>query len=388
MDGIKPKQPLITDVQPEPSVPSPQPDTSVPVNNSENVPEGTPPKVQDEPKQRKKWPWIVLGVLLFIVAMAVGVYMWYKVSLSPVEPGSNQLVSVNVKPGTDAAGLADLLKQKDVIRSSQAFQWYVKMQGVSNKLQAGPYKLSRGSSVPTIVSTITSGKTDTFSLTFLPGDTLSNHRKVLLQAGFSKEEVDAALAKKYNHPLFATKPASADLEGYIYGETYEFPANASVEDVLTRIFDQMYGVVKENNLVAAYKKHGLTLYQGITLASIIQREVASKADSAQVAQVFLLRLKKDMQLGSDVTYQYIADKTGQARDPNLDSPYNTRRFKGLPPGPISSPGKDALLAVANPAKGNYLFFLSGDDDKTYFAHTDQEHQKNIDEHCQKKCQIL
>ena len=132
----------------------------------------------------------------------------------------------------------------------------------------------------------------------------------------------------------------------------------------------------------------MSLYQGITLASIIQREVNAEGDQRQVAQVFLLRLKDDISLGSDVTYQYIADKTGVPRDPGLDSPYNTRVVKGLPPGPISAPGRLALDAVANPATGDYKFFLSGDDDKTYFGRTQAEHEKNIADHCKMKCQIL
>ena len=96
-------------------------------------------------------------------------------------------------------------------------------------------------------------------------------------------------------------------------------------------------------------------------------------------------MKAGMTLGSDVTYQYAADKLGVARDPNLDSPYNTRKYKGLPPGPISSPGLSALQAAAAPASGDYLFFLSGDDNKTYFAHTNEQHEQNILQHCQKKC---
>ena len=93
-------------------------------------------------------------------------------------------------------------------------------------------------------------------------------------------------------------------------------------------------------------------------------------------------------LGSDVTYQYITDKLGVPRDINYDSPYNTRRFAGLPPGPIASPGKDALIAVGAPATSDYLFFLSGDDNVTYFARTVEEHEANIRNHCQQKCQII
>jgi UPF0755 protein len=130
------------------------------------------------------------------------------------------------------------------------------------------------------------------------------------------------------------------------------------------------------------------LYEGITLASIVQREASTPADQQQVAQVFYSRLAIGMQLGSDVTYQYIADKTGVARDPGLDSPYNTRRYTGLPPGPIAVPGSSALLAVANPAEGDYLYFLAGDDGATYFARSLAEHEANIVDHCAVNCSTM
>ena len=95
-----------------------------------------------------------------------------------------------------------------------------------------------------------------------------------------------------------------------------------------------------------------------------------------------------MPLGSDVTYQYIADKTGVTRDPNLDSPYNTRRYAGLPPGPIATPGLSALQAVAEPEDSDYLYFLSGDDHVTYYGRTLKEHEANIANHCKVKCQII
>jgi len=211
----------------------------------------------------------------------------------------------------------------------------------------------------------------------------------LIDAGYSENEVDAALRASYTSPLFDGKPASADLEGYIYGETYAFNTDTSVEVVLEKTFEQYYSVISENNLAKKYSDKELTLYQGITLASIIQREASpSGSDMPQIAEVFYNRLAAGMPLGSDVTYQYIADKTGVPRDPNLDSPYNTRRYTGLPPGPIATPGEKALLAVANPTSGDYLYFLSGDDNTTYFARTNAEHEANIKNHCQTKCQIL
>ncbi|AHB41921.1 Aminodeoxychorismate lyase [Candidatus Saccharibacteria bacterium RAAC3_TM7_1] len=358
---------------------------------SQPLPVPVLPAPSPAPARRSKLKYMAIGLvaLLVLAIVTVGaIWLWYASQLQAVSPGSDQKIAVTVKAGTGPAGIAALLKDKQLIRSEAAFNWYVRLHQVADKLQAGPYRLSKGDDVPKLVRQLTSGDVDTFSVTFLPGDTLEGHEKALKKAGFSEAAIAAAFAKTYDLPLFADKPASANLEGYIYGETYEFPANASAQDVLIRSFEEFSAIVKKDDLATLYKKQGLTLYEGITLASIIQREVTSPADQQQVAQVFYLRLKKDMPLGSDVTYQYIADKTGQARSPNLDSPYNTRKYPGLPPGPIASPGASALYAVAHPAKGEYLYFLSGDDGKTYFAHTNTEHEANIEHHCQEKCKIL
>ena len=121
------------------------------------------------------------------------------------------------------------------------------------------------------------------------------------------------------------------------------------------------------------------------MASIIQREVSNPEDQRIVAQVFYRRLAEGMRLESDVTYQYICDKLGVPRDVKYDSPYNTRLYAGLPIGPISNPGRSALLAVASPADTNYLYFLSGDNDITYFAYTNEEHEQNRENYCAIKC---
>lgn len=338
-------------------------------------------------KKKKILLFVALDAVILLLGLLTAGYFWYQSQLDPVAKGTDDLVKITIEQNSTPASIGDLLAEKKVIKSSQAFSLYVRLSGTQSKLQAGSYRLSPGDTTPEIVTHLTKGNVDTFNITFLPGATLADNKKVLIAAGYSEDEVNAAFVASYDSPLFDGKPSSADLEGYIYGETYNFATEATVKDILARTFSQYNTVVVENGLVAAYKARGLSLYQGITLASIIQRE-ASGGDEAQIAQVFYSRMAIDMVLGSDVTYQYIADKTGVARDPNLDSPYNTRRYPGLPPGPISVPGLAALKAVANPAEGDYLFFLSGDDNVTYFARTNAEHEQNIVDHCKVKCSIL
>ena len=142
--------------------------------------------------------------------------------------------------------IADQLKEDGLIRSTTAFLWHARIQGVQNKLQAGTYRLSKSESTPEIIDHLSSGKVDMFSVTFLPGATLADNKKSLISAGYSEQEVEAALSKSYDSPLFSGKPSSADLEGYIYGETYSFGTDTSAEAVLQHVFDHFYGVVEKN----------------------------------------------------------------------------------------------------------------------------------------------
>ena len=340
--------------------------------------------------------WTIGIIVIIIFGIAASIFVWYNVQLNPVSNDKGLLKKVTITPLSTSSQISKELEKQSIIRSATAFDIYVRLNCKNNVLQAGTYRLSPSDNSQQIVEHFIKGSVDTFNITFYPGATLtdtttkSDSKKfdvtsVLKKAGFSDKEISSALEKNYDSPLFANKPSGTSLEGYIYGETYNFNTGSTAEDILKRTFDDFYKVVQKNKLVEGFASHGLNLYQGITLASIIQREANSPQDQKQVAQVFYSRLAADMALGSDVTYQYIADKTGVARDTNLDSPYNTRRYPGLPPGPISVPGLTALLAAANPASGDYLYFLSGDDDVTYFAKTNAEHEANISDHCKVKC---
>jgi UPF0755 protein len=360
------------------------------------APEAKPPLELEAPPQPQLLPakkrrhilrWVIIGVIGVIIALVASALVWYKLALRPANAQDTSQVRVTIPDGMSPSSIGQMLEEKKLIRSKYAFDIYTRLSGDRSKLQAGTYSISASESLQSVVSDLVSGKVDKLTVTFLPGATVADNKEVLKKAGYSDAAIDAAFSKQYDHPLFASKPAGADLEGYIYGDTYAFNSDATVEQILTRTFDEYYHVIQDNKLVDGFQKQGLNLYQGITLASIIQKEVSGTSDERQVAQIFLKRLQIGMPLGSDVTYHYAAKKLGVTPSPTLNSPYNTRINTGLPPGPISTPGLTALQAVANPTPGDYLFFLSGDDGKTYFAKTDQEHQANIDQHCKIKCSI-
>lgn len=354
---------------------------------SATAPLSLPPKKSTS--MRKRVLLIIGGLLVIAILALTAAFFWYQHETSPVSSDTDAArVRVTIERYTTPDEIGSLLAEKKVIRSTTAFEIYTRLSGTRNKLQAGTFSLSPHESTAAIVDHLVAGKTDQFSITFLPGATVADNKKVLLAAGYSQAEIDAAFSKTYESPLFQDKPANADLEGYIYGETYKFSAGSSVEQILQRTFDEFYAAISKNNLIPGLQAQGFNLYEGITLASIIQREVSGRTDSAQVAQIFLKRLSEGMPLGADATFVYAAGKKGVTPTVDLDSPYNTRIHTGLPPGPISAPGLTALLAVAQPAEGDYLYFVSGDDGKNYYSRTIEEHERNTREYCKINCSLF
>jgi UPF0755 protein len=370
---------------------------------SENTPDdATPLKVPEElletgkkmplipahnPKRRSKKWWIIgiiVALLLLAGGAAAGGLWWYNDALQP-KSSADQRIRVVIAPGSTPDQISKMLEDKGVIKSGFAFQLLLKQTGNRDKLQAGTYLLSPKQSARDIMALLVSGKVDAFNVTILPGQTLAKIKDRLVKDGFVAADIDAAFAKKYNHPLLADKPDSVNLEGYIYPETYQINSETTVEQLLTRTFDEFYAKIQASDLKTKLAAHSLNLHQGITLASIVQMEASYSADRKQVAQVFEKRLQQGMQLGSDVTFMYAAALTGQTASPSLDSPYNTRKYTGLPPGAIANFTLDSLQAVAESAAGDYLYFVAGDDGTVHFATTESEHQQNINQYCTKLC---
>ena len=238
-------------------------------------------------------------------------------------------------------------------------------------------------------------KAEVFNFTIRPGETIFDIKKNLVAVGYSIEEIDTAFAAEYDFEFLKERPEGASLEGYLYPETHEFYADATVSEVLKKFLEGMATVISENNLTERYLAHGLTLHQGVTLASVVQKESGTPADQATVAQVFYSRLAYGWRIGSDVTVSYALDVVDpdrliykdNAAALTIDSCYNTRLYAGLPCGPISNPGLSALLAVAEPTDTAYLYFLTGDDGLMYYSYTEAEHNQNIYLHCQTLCNV-
>ena len=404
-------------------------------SESESSESPRPAKSSEKPMKKVKRILLSFFILLFLAGLFGGGYYWY--SLQPVssancrfdsakaaaesnEKESNSVCeyqTIEISAGESVKQIANNLKQADLIRNPLAFELYARINNLHAKLKTGKYSFRKTMSARAIAKQLVNGvvSSDVFNLTILPGTNLlgdkgKSQTGIIHQfrtLGYPEEEINQALTKHYDNPvlkgLYADEtklsnpeiPVKLALEGYLYGETYQFYNHEKLENVITTILNQFNDVVVSNQLEEKFKARGLSLREGIILASIIQKEARTE-DMPGVSMVFQNRWRQGIALGSDVTATYAADITGIDRTnaTNADilavnSLYNTRKFPGLPPGPIAVPSKAALLAVAEPdsSKASMLYFLTGDDGLMYYSSTDAEHNQKIRDHCQKLCKV-
>lgn len=390
-------------------------------------------KKQPKKKSFMKKIIIALVILLSIAGFGFfGAYTWYEKQLaapknfsckfnSPAAAATSEGSEENpdchyqkfeIKTNQTIGDIAENLKKAGLIRSDFAFKTYLKLSSKSAKIKAGVYSLRANLSAKEIVEQMEKGvaSSEVFNLTVLPGETLKEIKQKLIKLGYLSEQIDTALLKKYDSPVLKglydnegkltnpAQPANVALEGYLYGETYQFYKGETVEHIFETMINQLNSVVVANNIEEKFQKRGFSLREGLILASIIQKEAHSE-DMPGVSMVFQNRLKVGMTLGSDVTATYAADLVNPNRDRNdpnnnlrvleTDNLYNTRKHTGLTPGPICSPGITAILAVAEPDenKRSMRYFLTGDDGKMYYSVTDTEHTQKIRDYCQKLCSV-
>lgn len=344
---------------------------------------------------KNRWIRVMITIALVLVlvggAGAIVARKLYNDNLRPVSASEASKI-IEIPLGSTSSEIADILEDAGLIRKTWAFEWYVRNEGLRESLQAGTYSLKPSLSTQEITAILTQGKITQDLVTILPGQRLDQIRDALINYGFKQKAVDAALdAKNYaNHPALVDKPAKASLEGYIYPESFHKTADTDPKTIIEASLDEMQKRLTPD-VRARIVKQGLTVHEGIILASIIEQEVGdvNPEDRPQVAQVFLKRIREGMRLESDATADYGAILDGQPPMPGYDSAYNTYNNDGLTPTPISNVSETSLEAVARPAKTDYLYFVSGDgnyEGKTYFSRTLSEHEELVRRYCQ-KCRI-
>lgn len=333
-------------------------------------------------KKKLLAPLLFLGLIILIAAGYK--YITYTSNLKPLSSSIDQQI-VKIEPGTSASGIADILQGQQIIKSSSDFNLYLRLNGKRDSLQAGTYQLSPSMSVSEIVDIISSGKVTTRKLTIAPGLNVSEIKNVFSQNGFSQADIDQAFLDI--KPKDYIEGVNADsLEGYIAPDTYIIAEDSSVRDFLILALEQFESNLSPE-LVSGLGEQGLSVNGATILASIVQQESSLPENHVKIAQVFLKRLDEGISLGSDVTFFYAAEQLGVDPAVDLDSPYNTRIYTGLPPTPIGNFNPNVLQAVANPSDTDYLFFVAGDDGITYFTNTLSEHEAAVREHCIELCKL-
>jgi len=320
----------------------------------------------------------------------LGIYLNLRKAEIDTPAGSDaSAVPFSVQPGENGATIATRLERLNLIRDAELFRLLLRYWGVDDRLEAGDYVLRRDMSMSDIVGQLQHGRLRAKTVTIREGLRAEEVAHLLAVEGLVDQEQFIRLVRDdtFHYDFLRDRPSSApkSLEGFLFPDTYEFPVNittTAVIDALLRNFDSRVTIEMRKQAL----DQGLTLYQALILASIVEREAAVAEERPIIASVYLNRLRKGMYLESDVTVQYAKGYDPQSGRwwPSLgldelraiDSPYSTFLNPGLPPGPICSPGLASILAVLSPAKSKYLFFHARGDGSHAFAETFEEHLQN------------
>lgn len=324
---------------------------------------------------------LIIALLVLLFGGATAVYLQYLKLLKPAA-GTGQPVTAlfTVPVGATSAKIAELMADQGLIRSPIAFQIYVAAHRLDSKLQAGEYNLNTGLSTPEIAARLVKGETASYTFTIPEGFTLAQIVDRLVERKLVNREnfLDLAAHGQFNYSFLQGLPEGPNrLEGYLFPDTYQITPKTTEKQIITMMLDRFAREITPE-FKAQAAKQGLTVNQAVILASIIEREAQKAEERPKVAAVFLNRLKKGWKIESCATVQYALGKPKARlfdKDLQIDSPYNTYKYKGLPPGPIASPGAPSLKAAVNPANVNYMFFVVFEDGQHIFSKTLQEHNQ-------------
>jgi UPF0755 protein len=324
---------------------------------------------------------IALFVVLLMLAGGAVAWWGYRRVSTPYQGYGASEVFVELPPGVGVPGIASRLAGAGVIPDPLTFRLVVRAMGADRHLQAGEYRFAGPATTFEIIDRLSRGDVYRHPLTFPEGLTIQEMAALFEQSGlgtaaaYSGAASDASLIADLD-------PDAATLEGYLFPDTYALGRHAGAAGAVGAMvarFRAAFGPAERSAAAAAQ----LSPREVVTLASIVEKETAAPAERPIVAAVYLNRLKHRMPLQCDPTVIYALMQAGRWRgnlrreDLQMNSPYNTYRFAGLPPGPIASPGQAAIDAVLHPADVPYLYFVSRNDGTHVFASTLQEHNRNV-----------
>lgn len=322
-------------------------------------------------------------LLLFLLLAAGALYLvWYHETKWPVRRASDPPQSLLVEPGTGIAEIGRQLHGLGLVRHPEIFRALVVSKGAAGRLRAGEYALEGEMSLEQIVDKMVRGDVVRHLVTFPEGTALEEMARIVATQGippaaFLEAARDVSLIKDLD-------PEARDLEGYLFPDTYEVePRRPDAAAVLVRRMVQRFREVV-TPLLPQVQASGRTRREVVTLASLVELETARKEERPHIAAVFLNRLRRRMPLQTDPTVIYALRRAGtwdgniRKGDLDINSPYNTYRFPGLPPGPIANAGREAIRAVLEPLPSEDLYFVSRNDGSHQFSRTLAEHERAVD----------
>jgi UPF0755 protein len=324
-----------------------------------------------------------MAILLVMLAAAAGGGAWWANARvrAPYRSATDAETFVDIPAGTGPVGIGARLVAAGVVQDAWTFRIAVLVSGRARELKAGEYRFDAPMTALDVIDKIARGDVYTRLLTFREGLTIAEMAAVFEERGFgvAADFVKAAQNAALIHDL---DPSARDLEGYLFPETYALPRNTPASEVVAQMVAG-FSKAFDAELRAAAAADGLTVRQVVTLASLVEKETAAAAERPLVAAVYRNRLRIRMGMQADPTVIYALQKADRydgnlsKADLQFDSPYNTYRYAGLPPGPIAAPGRASLEAVVKPAAVDYLYFVSRNDGTHVFATTLAEHNRNV-----------
>lgn len=318
-----------------------------------------------------------LVVLALLIGMGfLSIHAWWLLVPAPAIQSGAKVVEI--APHQGAVAVARRLAGEGVIRSRLGFFLLAALKGTAGSLKAGEYEIPQNANTVQILRFLEEGRVRQHAIRFLEGGTVRELARILEAEGLARAEDVLRISRD---PFFLRTLAieAPSLEGYLFPDTYRFFKGLSAEEMLARMVLRLRSKLTDG-LLAQAEARGLTLHELLTLASIIEREAVVPEELPLISAVFWNRIKREMPLQADPTVQYAVGKGRQAltrEDLQVDSPFNTYRVRGLPPGPIASPGEAAIRATLNPANVNYLYFVAMDDRRHFFSTTLEQHNSAV-----------
>lgn len=336
----------------------------------------TPLILYDKDEKKKRWGFLKWGIgLLFVFLLLVPIWLgFYAISPGPLEKEEGAVVFI--PPETGFYGIQDILASEGIIKKDVRFSVLARLMQVTHKLKAGEYLFEEAQTPIQVLSVLERGIVLHRPVTIIEGANIYQIADVLATGGWVERErflklvKDSAFIREFNL-------AVGSLEGYLFPDTYYFSRGQSARIIIQKMVNRLKEVLKELTVAG---KLPLSQHELLTLASIVEKETAVPEERPLIASVFLNRLKRGMRLQTDPTVIYgLTNFDGNLtrKDLKTPSPYNTYVIKGLPPGPIGSPGRAAIEAVINPAKGSYLYFVSKNDGSHHFSKKLSDHNRAV-----------